>query len=137
MRRISMTPDHKLVWDTLTKEQINIITIFITAYYDENEIEYGIDAFKLALFFNPIDAGNYLTQEQYLIWRSISDYQKLAVFTNYVNYEEAYGRELMNEYHTDETIAAAGYDYTVFVLHNLFTDMNLPNFKFLTNQNYN
>lgn len=135
MRKVSMTPDHKLVWDTLTKEQINTITIFITAYYDENEVECGIDAFKSALFTDPVDAANYLAVNHYLIWRSISDYQKLAVFTNYVNYEEAYGRELVNEYHTDETVAAADYDYTVFVLHNLFTNMSQLTFKFLTNNN--
>jgi hypothetical protein len=130
-----MTPDHKLVWDTLTKEQINTITIFITAYYDENEVEYGNDAFKSALFTDPVDVANYVAVNHYLIWRSISDYQKIAVYTNYVNYEEKYSNDLIADYNVDETVAAAGYDYTVFVLHNLFTDMNLLNFKFLTNNN--
>ena len=135
MRRIEMTPDHKLVWDTLTKEQINVILIFITAYYEENEIEYGIDAFKTALFIDPVNVANYVAVNYYLIWRSISDYQLLAVFSNYCNYEEYYGRELMNEYHTNETIAAADYDYTVFVLHDLFRNMTQLTFKFLTNNN--
>jgi hypothetical protein len=135
MRRIEMTPDHKLVWDTLSREQIDVILIFITAYYNENEVECGVRPFKTALCNNAINAAWYLTPDQYLIWRSISDYQKLAVFTNYYNYEEAYGRELMNEYHTDETVAAADYDYTVFVLHDLFRNMNQLTFKFLTNNN--
>jgi hypothetical protein len=132
-RIVKMTPDLRMVWDTLTKEQINIITIFITAYYDETETDNSNEAFKEALFYDVISAGNFLSVTQYLIFRSISDYQKLAIYTNYVNYEEDYSRELISEYHTDETVAAAGYEYTVFVLHNLFTDANLLNFKFFNN----
>jgi hypothetical protein len=133
MKRIEMTPDHKLIWDTLTKEQIKIITIFIVAYYDENEVEPGHEALKDALLLDVVDASNYLSIEDYIIFRSINDYQKLAVYTNYVNYEEKYCAELMADYSVDETVAAAGYDYTVFVLHNLFTDTNLLNFRFFQN----
>ena len=133
MRRITMTPDHELVWKTLTKEQINIITIFIVAYYDENEMDGGHEALKDALLIDPIETTAYISYEQYLIFRDISDYQKLAVYTNYVNYEQKYSAELTADYNVDETVAAAGYDYTVFVLHNLFTDMNLLNFKFFNN----
>lgn len=128
-----MTPDLQLVWNTLSKEQIKVISIFIVAYYDENEVEFGHEAFKEVLLLDVVDAASYLSMEDYLIYRTISDYQKLAIYTNYVNYEQKYSEDLMSDYSVDETVAAADYDYTVYVLHNLFTDMNLLNFRFLQN----
>jgi len=134
-----MEPDHKLLWDTLTKEQIDVITIFIVNYYDENEVEEGAEAFKAVLLMNVVDAATYLTSQQYLIFRSISDYQKLAIYLAFYLFEALNSEDAKWQYDNDDTVSAVGYSYDVYILHCLFAyqNANITNFKFFNTQNNN
>jgi hypothetical protein len=128
MQQINFTQSEKETWDTITREQKDILTIFFVNYYEMND-----GPFTAGLYIDLIDAATYLTREQYIIYRSITQEQKVII-------EIAYTKMLMlNE---DEMLASYNHEevynmdipFDVYVVYQLFatTDINFK-FKFFNN----
>jgi hypothetical protein len=130
MRKPDLSPHQQAVWNTLTKSQQDVITIFVTNYYEVNEPETLYEVLDI----NDVDAGTYTTVEQYLVWRSITLHQKLVVKEAYRQMLDLNEPDLTLKYDEDE-VYNYPMDFEVFVLHNTFTRMNNLTFTFLTNRN--
>jgi hypothetical protein len=134
MRKPNLSPHQQAVWNTITKAQQDVITIFVTNYYEVNEPETLYEVLDI----NDVDAGTYTTVEQYLVWRSITLHQKLVVKEAYRQMLDLNEPDLTLKYDEDE-VYNYPMDFEVFVLHNTFTIMNNDNdnltFTFLTNRN--
>jgi hypothetical protein len=130
MRKPDLSPHQQAVWNTLTKSQQDVITIFVTNYYEVNEPETLYEVMDI----NDVDAGTYTTVEQYLVWRSITLHQKLVVKEAYRQMLDLNEPDLTLKYDEDE-VYNYPMDFEVFVLHNTFTRMNNLTFTFLTNRN--
>ena len=135
MRKPQLSPHQQAIWNTLTKEQQDVITIFVVNYYETNEPEtfepLGV------LDINDVDAATYTTQEQYIVWRSITAHQKLVVKECYKQMLELNEPDLTFKYDDDE-VYNYPMDFEVFVLCNTFTTMNdrpFRPFRFFNNQN--
>jgi hypothetical protein len=133
MRKPQLSPHQQAIWNTLTKEQQDVITIFAVNYYETNEPE----NFDEVLDINDVDAATYTTQEQYIVWRSITAHQKLVVKECYKQMLELNEPDLILKYDDNEVYNLA-FDFDVFVLYNTFTtmnDMTFRPFRFFNNQN--
>jgi hypothetical protein len=133
MRKPQLSPHQQAIWNTLTKEQQDVITIFAVNYYETNEPE----TFDEVLDINDVDAATYTTQEQYIVWRSITAHQKLVVKECYKQMLELNEPDLILKYDDNEVYNLA-FDFDVFVLYNTFTtmnDMTFRPFRFFNNQN--
>jgi len=133
MRKPQLSPHQQAIWNTLTKEQQDVITIFVVNYYETNEPE----TFDEVLDINDVDAATYTTQEQYIVWRSITAHQKLVVKECYKQMLELNEPDLILKYDDNEVYNLA-FDFDVFVLYNTFTtmnDMTFRPFRFFNNQN--
>ena len=130
MRKPDLSPHQQAVWNTITKAQQDVITIFVTNYYEVNEPETLYEVLDI----NDVDAGTYTTVEQYLVWRSITLHQKLVVKEAYRQMLDLNEPDLTLKYDEDE-VYNYPMDFEVFVLHNTFTTMNNLTFTFLTNRN--
>jgi hypothetical protein len=134
MRKPNLSPHQQAVWNTITKAQQDVITIFVTNYYEVNEPETLYEVLDI----DDVDAGTYTTVEQYLVWRSITLHQKLVVKEAYRQMLDLNEPDLTLKYDEDE-VYNYPMDFEVFVLHNTFTIMNNDNdnltFTFLTNRN--
>ena len=133
MRKPQLSPHQQAIWNTLTKEQQDVITIFAVNYYETNEPE----TFDEVLDINDVDAATYTTQEQYIVWRSITAHQKLVVKECYKQMLELNEPDLILKYDDNEVYNLA-FDFDVFVLYNTFTTMNVMTFRpfrFFNNQN--
>jgi hypothetical protein len=132
MEPIKLPPAIKIVWDTLTQEQKNIITIFFKNYSEVNETS-GFPSFVEAMFIDEIDVANYTTMEEYAEWRNITRQQKESVICAYRLMKVTNDLQMMYDYDEQE-LSNNFISYDVYVLHHLFTNMILkPTFKFLTN----
>ena len=130
MRKPDLSPHQQAVWNTLTKSQQDVITIFVTNYYEVNEPETLYEVMDI----NDVDAGTYTTVEQYLVWRSITLHQKLVVKEAYRQMLDLNEPDLTLKYDEDE-VYNYPMDFEVFVLYNTFSTMNNLTFTFLTNRN--
>jgi hypothetical protein len=132
MRPIDLPPAVKIVWDTLTQEQKNIITIFYENYCQLNDT-HGFPSFVEAMFIDEVDAATYTTMEQYAVWRGLSREQKEAVICAYRLMKITNDPQLMHDY-DEEEVYNMDMPYDVYVLYRLFTlTGSKPTFKFLTN----
>ena len=133
MRKPNLNPFQQSAWNSLTKAQRDVITIFIESYYEVNAVEEE-NGFYEVLDINDIDAATYTTAEQYIVWRSVTQDQKNAVKEAYRQMLDRNGPDLMRLYDEDDV-----YNYPmafdVFVLYNTFTIMNNMVFTFFNNQN--
>lgn len=133
MRKPNLSPLQQSDWNSLTKAQRDVITIFIDNYYEVNAVEEE-NGFYDVLDINDVDAATYTTAEQYIVWRSVTQDQKNAVKEAYKQMLDLNGPDLMRRYDEDDV-----YNYPmafdVFVLYNTFTIMNNMVFTFFNNQN--
>jgi hypothetical protein len=133
MRKPQLSPQQQAIWNTLTQEQQDVITIFAVNYYETNEPE----TFNEVLDINDVDAATYTTQEQYIVWRSITLHQKLVVKECYKQMLELNEPDLTLKYDEDE-VYNFPMDFEMFVLHNTFTTMNdrpFRPFRFFNTEN--
>ena len=136
MRALELPPAIKTVWDTITKEQKDVITIFYENYCEVNETS-GFPSFVQAMFIDEVDAATYTTMEQYVVWRNISREQKEAVICAYRLMKITNDPQLMSDYDEQE-VYNNDMCYDVYVLYHLFTLMSTKStFKFFNTQNNN
>ena len=134
MRPIELLPATRLVWDTLTKEQKDVITIYYENYCEVNPTN-GFPSFVDAMFIDEVDAATYTTMEQYAVWRGITREQKEAVCCAYRLMKITNDTQLLSDYGEQE-VYNMDMSYNVYVLYHLFTLMSSkPTFKFLNNNN--
>ena len=134
MRALELPPAIKTVWNTITKEQKDVITIFYENYCEVNETS-GFPSFVQAMFIDEVDAANYTTVEQYLIWRGITREQKESVICAYRLMKITNDPQLMSDYDEQE-VYNMGIPYDAYVLYATFTSMSIR-FKFFNTQNNN
>jgi hypothetical protein len=131
MRKPNLSPLQQSEWNSLTKAQRDVITIFIDNYYEVNAVEEE-NGFYEVLDINDVDAATYTTTEQYIVWRSVTLHQKLVVKEAYRQMLDLNGADLILKYDEDE-VYNFPMPFDVFVLYNTFSTMNNITFTFLTN----
>jgi hypothetical protein len=137
MRKPNLSPHEQAIWNTITKEQQNVVTILVENCYEVMELEENTGMFDV-IHINEVDAATYTTVDQYLVWRSITLWQKNMIMLAFAKMKELNGPDLMRRY-DDDDVYNYPMDYDVFVLYNTFTIMNNDNdnlrFTFFNNQN--
>ena len=137
MRKPDLSPHQQAVWNTITKEQQNVVTILVENCYEVMELEENTGMFDV-IHINEVDAATYTTVDQYLVWRSITLWQKNMIMLAFAKMKELNGADLILKYNEDE-VYNYPMDFDVFVLYNTFTIMNNDNdnlrFTFFNNQN--
>jgi hypothetical protein len=137
MRKPELSPHEQAIWNTITKEQQNVVTILVENCYEVMELEENTGMFDV-IHINEVDAATYTTVDQYLVWRSITLWQKNMIMLAFAKMKELNGPDLILKYDEDE-VYNYPMDFDVFVLYNTFTIMNNDNdnlrFTFFNNQN--
>jgi len=137
MRKPDLSPHEQAIWNTITKAQQDVVTILVQNCYEVMELEENTGMFDV-IHINEVDAATYTTVDQYLVWRSITLWQKNMIMLAFAKMKELNGPDLMLKYDEDE-VYNYPMDFDVFVLYNTFTIMNNDNdnlrFTFFNNQN--
>ncbi len=125
MIKPELLPREKIVWDSITTEQKDVIEYYVEMYTEEwpdrelHEILYDRDA-TLFLLEEQIPIWNTLTHEQVDVFITV-----VITFIN-LNFEE------MRRVWTEDEIYNIGYGYTTFAVKLVFFQMKSKlNFKFL------
>ena len=133
MIKPDLTPHNIAIWNSITKEQMDVITILVQNYYetDDDVLFYEV------IGVDDVDAGNYTSQNQYIIWRSLTLHQKQLIISTYYEFMKLNDADLRLKY-DEEEVYNMDIPYEVFILYNLFTTMNSGlSFKFFNNLNNN
>lgn len=137
MIKPDLSPHEQAIWNTITKAQQDVVTILVENCYEVMELEENTGMFDV-IHINEVDAATYTTVDQYLVWRSITLWQKNMIMLAFGKMKQLNRADLLLKYNEDE-VYNYPMDFDVFVLYNTFTIMNNNNdnltFTFLTNTN--
>jgi hypothetical protein len=122
-----LTPREKVIWDSITQEQIDVIEFYVEIYtvrWPECELD---DAFR------DHEATEYLLEQQIPIWETITADQQLLFLTVVRSFIALNFEEMRIMWYTDDPQFTNYFNYTTFAVAQVFSRMKSKlNFKFLT-----
>jgi hypothetical protein len=120
-QKIELSDVGEAIWNSLTQEQKDVITILAENYDEVHYSEVDDDwTFFSAIEIGDVDAATYTTVDQYIVWRSLSAGHKSLVKFVFEEFVGKYAALLAKQYQDDE-VYNMNVSYNMFALYTMFS----------------